>query len=483
MTWAWDIVRSLFWGIVEASLWLTDTVYSITSSVLKLDVGQQTILWGWWSVLMFSIALFVLIRVGSMTLKLFLDEDYRDKMGSKTILFRIIPVVLAMGLAPIGIKYVTSAGTIAVSNISIFVGGDPKITPSTLLLSNVINEKKGNTVVEYKLDDIEINKKSTVDGKTYEYFDNFSEIVIMLVMAIIAVAGFLLNAIQIAKRFYSIGVKILIAPIPISGLINPDDDSFGVWVKMIVADVLSNFIQYLLLFFVLMITSSQQVRTAVGTWGIIILFIGGILTVLTGVPELARLIGGDTSTGSVMQQVASVRHATAGFGSAVGGALGGAAGSLAGVAGLGAAASAVIGGKALGGESFGVMSKALGATGAASNGFKGATSKASNFSSGRSVNEEPQATYSTSSASDESSSTDYGYQSYAKEGTFAKKVAEYGYENTGKRATIARMASVGGRHMYASSVNRINQSAPMKLAQRVRNLNQVPSGYQTERDE
>ncbi|MCC2855887.1 hypothetical protein LK523_21080, partial [[Clostridium] innocuum] len=58
----------------------------------------------------------------------------------------------------------------------------------------------------------------------------------------------------------SIAVKILISPYPISGIINPDDRSFGLWVKLISADLISNVLQYIILLLVLAVTSSKTVQ-------------------------------------------------------------------------------------------------------------------------------------------------------------------------------------------------------------------------------
>lgn len=510
-TWVSDIIRDIFWALVKGLLSIVDGVYSITSKIVSLDISTYEIVWNWWTALAMFIFMFVIFRIIAIGIKSYFDEEYREKIDPMTIVNRIFPVCLVILLLPFGVKYLTSMGTIAASNITVFIGGEPDLSPSTIVLSSMMNETveiDGQTKLkDVKIDEISINEKSSESGKTYVYFDDMSELFMLLIVSAVALYGFFMNSIQLAKRFYSIGMKILISPIPISGLINPEDDSFKTWSRMMVSDVVSNFVQYLMLFFILSISTSFQLRQTVGMWGMIILFIGGILTLLTGVPELARLIGGDTSTGSVMQQLATVRQATSGIGSFVGGIAGGALGAAGGIAATAGAYGTVGIGKMMGAQSISQMGSAMagasalgsaiggfGASGAQSQGFQGAESSVSSQAesgtqgkeaSGNNTREStnitddnPKMVDSPQNSAQTSAQTDFGPQGFAKPGSFADRVASYGYSRSGVRAGVARFASNGGRHIYQSSANRVNQSMPMKLSRKLERLNEIPDHYQ-----
>ncbi|WP_423064724.1 hypothetical protein [Erysipelothrix rhusiopathiae] len=326
MGWVTDIIRELIWMISYALLVMGDAIFDITKTVGSIRISQFKELWMWWGILSATIALVTAIRVIIMVLKYMLDDEYQQKTNMFGVFSKVLMVSMVMALLPFGVQTVTDAGASAVQRITSIVSPTSEsigMLPSTILISSIIghsHEIESNSGVEnigisYKIGDIKINEKDG-DG-AYLYFDTLGDLFMLLIMGAFSSIMFILIGIQIAQRLFSLMMKVLVAPIPISGLVNPDDTSFQRWYRMIISDVVSNFTQLLLVNVVMIFSVSQLVRNN-GVWVTLVVFLGGIMVCLTGIPELSSLIGGDTSTSGVMQQLASIRQASSGFGRTVG---------------------------------------------------------------------------------------------------------------------------------------------------------------------
>lgn len=326
MGWVTDIIRELIWMISYALLVMGDAIFDITKTVGSIRISQFKELWMWWGILSATIALVTAIRVILMVLKYMLDDEYQQKTNMFGVFSKVLLVSMVMALLPFGVQTVTDAGASAVQRITSIVSPTSEsigMLPSTILISSIIghsHEIESNSGVEnigisYTIGDIKINDKDG-DG-AYLYFDTLGDLFMLLIMGAFSSIMFVLIGIQIAQRLFSLMMKVLVAPIPISGLVNPDDSSFQRWYRMIISDVVSNFTQLLLVNVVMVFSVSQLVRNN-GVWVTLVVFLGGIMVCLTGIPELSSLIGGDTSTSGVMQQLASIRQASSGFGRTVG---------------------------------------------------------------------------------------------------------------------------------------------------------------------
>ncbi|QIK86370.1 hypothetical protein G7061_07000 [Erysipelothrix sp. HDW6B] len=353
-----DIIRTFLWALAYAIFMIGDAIYDVTMKVATLNVGDLDIVWNYWSLLCVLIAGISMIRMLMMGIKISLDEEYREKMDIFKIAGRILMVSMAIALMPIGVRFMTNAGETFVRNIGLITGEEADTVPSTLVISSVMgdafkveNESGGYEIPKtYKLSDISINHKET-GKKEYTYFNEIGDIFILIIMGGISVVGLVLIGIEIAERYFKLGIKILISPIPISGLINPEDQSFQKWYRLVIADVVLNGLQLLSLFFILTVASSDSIRTQ-GVWVTLLMLIGGLFAVLKGVPELAPVIGGDTSTQGALQQMAAIRQATNGMGSFVGGAVGGALGAVGGAMATAGAGATYSLGRSLGGKSM-----------------------------------------------------------------------------------------------------------------------------------
>ncbi|MEG0661446.1 MAG: hypothetical protein RR443_12775, partial [Anaerorhabdus sp.] len=379
-------LRSLLWGLTSALLWMMDEAYKIVLKVATLNFADTDILWKYWVQIMAFLGFFIVMRFASIFIRSMMNDEFRDKINGIDLFKKLLLIGLCMGGSPIAIKYVASAGVIAVENIAIFTGTTTDMVPSSLILTSYLNMDKGsfdengnwieNNPISYKLDDIDINEDDPSGKKDYKFFPDLKDVFVIAILGIASAILLLMNSIQIAKRAFSLALKTLIAPIPISSLINPSDDSFGTWVKMIIADVITNFVQVLFLLFVLVAISSSYVKH-LGTWIQLISLIAGLLILVSGIPEITRLIGGDTSTGGILQQLSQFRMATRGMGSSLfksGGAVLGFGAGVAATAGAGAVYGA---GRMMGGKS---MSSAGGNSTGSTQGFKSGEARKPNSS-------------------------------------------------------------------------------------------------------
>lgn len=319
MGWVNDIIRNLLWAITSALLQIGDAVFEITQSVGGLRISEYPVIWRWWNLLSITIGVITAIRIVIIVLKYMLDDEYQQKINMFSVFIKVLFVAMAIGFLPIGVRAVTDAGASAITNMTAIFGNQDEMKPSSIIISSVIGhshtienqEGVQQFEITYTLDSIaDINTK---EGDEYFYFKNLGDIFIVLIMGAFESIMFVLIGIQIAQRLFALMMKILVAPIPISGLVNPEDTSFQRWYRMIISDVVSNFAQLLLVFLVMSFSSSNLIRSK-GAWVTIVIFLGGIMATLTGIPELASIIGGDTSTAGVMQQLASIRQASSGVG-------------------------------------------------------------------------------------------------------------------------------------------------------------------------
>ena len=329
-----DGVRWVLWILVKGSLFLIDSVYNIIRPILTFDIGSSSIIWQWWTILMIFLFIFTLLRVVAMTLKVAIDEEYVMKLSALQTFYRILAIAFIVAMTPLAIKEATAFSSVMMDSVAKtfvidnnFANAKPKTDnklqqdivdklykeyegmPSQIFISSASNGK----YPPYQLIDINateggmdhwfdgvpviggiFNVTSALIGADgdYVYFPDTTMLIFLIVEGVCGAYMFLLMAIQISQRMISIGVKILISPYPVSGIVNPDDRSFGLWVKLISADLISNVLQYIILLLVMAVTSSKAVQNF-GIVGQGIFFLGGMLAVLIGPGQVAQIIGGD----------------------------------------------------------------------------------------------------------------------------------------------------------------------------------------------
>ncbi len=504
--WIVEGMRWLIWGLTSASLTLMDVCYDLVKKVASADFLGSPEVWKWYYTLMVFLGVLILVRVFSVFIKFSFDEEFREKVTASHFMNKIIAIGLSIALLPMVVGFISQVSLWGIQNIGMVVGMQSNDKPSTFIITSFMNTNNGEfnengewiegNRITYTLDDVDINEEGE-DG--YKFFDNIQDLFIVAIIGIAAAIMLIINAVQIGKRMYALVMKILIAPLPISSLIVPGDETFSMWRKMIVSDYFLNYLQTLMMI-VIMILSGSRVVQNLGVWVQIIMFIAGLLLLLSGIPELAKIVGGDTSQANVLQQIASFRMATRGIGSSIGNV----ASSIGNIAGTGAAAGIYGMGRMMGGQSISDMQKQ--AEDKAQNGFMGGnevkedmnnhTLFNQNSKDNNHANIQNESTSGDSSPSlfmnssniksnesPQASNNENPYIHHTKEGSMARNFGDRANEMTGIQGFGARFAANASKHLYQASMQRMqNQKlfktggAVMKLGMKNPNRNLHSTG-------
>lgn len=378
LDWIIEGIRFLVWGITSAGLSLMDTCYELISKIATADFLMDDIVWQWYYTFMLFLGLLIIARSLSVFLKFAFDEEFREKISGSYFMNKLVTIVLVIALLPTCLGFISQLSAWGIKNMSMFLGTQSSDKPSTMIITAFMNTENGEfneqgkwisgEKVTYTIDEIDINAEGEGDD-AYKFFNEVSDLFIIFFIGISASIMLIINGVQIGKRMYSLVMKVGIAPIPISSLIVPGDDTFSMWRKMIISDYLLNYVQTIMIMIIMILCGSKLIQS-MGMWVQIISFIAGLLLLLSGIPELARIVGGDTSQGNVLQQLASFRMATRGMGHGIAALAGGAIGAAAsGAKGLGAMATYGAG-RLMGGKSINDMNK-MNPPGGGADGFMG----------------------------------------------------------------------------------------------------------------
>lgn len=458
--WIMDFIRSFLFSIAMLFSWISDQLYLVLKTVSTLNIDEYENLWTWYGLLLVFIIVCVFFRVVVMFIKASFDEEYRDRKYNPLKVFTgMFLIAITISIFPIVTKYAISSSVYITEKTSLFLNAEiDNINPSDIIITNSVNglkdTEKGSVNGEeesYTMEEINKNLNLKEDGK-YRYFPELWHILFIGGVMIVFGMGIVLLTFQYAKRFYSIMSKILISPIPISSLIENDSDKFSMWLKMLLSDLITNFIQFLLLFVVLLSASSSFIIKK-GFFVSVILLIAGIFFILEGVPQVTQLIGGDMSTGGVIQQLSSIRMATRGTGHSLKKGL--AFGT--GVAATTAAAGIYGAGRATGGKSI-LMD----------------TIKQMNEQSQdqQKVNTKPKENYFEHGV--ETSGNSSTTEKLSRDGTLANRFSNYANDVGGG----ANLIHTGAKHLYQKSANRLAKNK--WIATGAKASNSIKQHYQTQ---
>lgn len=101
-------------------------------------------------------------------------------------------------------------------------------------------------------------------NKTQKYFPTWSSIILEILLSVVALFIFALTAIQIAMRSVICSMKYLLAPYMVASIIDPEDNSFGTWLRSIGGDLIANFCQIYFTYFVLVLCSNSSIQNSLG---------------------------------------------------------------------------------------------------------------------------------------------------------------------------------------------------------------------------
>lgn len=462
-----DIIRSFLWGILSALLWLSDQAFTMMKAIALVDVSEIGEVWAWWSGLISFVVFFMFIRLIAIVIKSTTNEEFKEKVNGVNTLIKVFLISAAIGFFPIAMKYITSTSVYAISTMSNRLGYNvEQFKPSTFIINTSMAAQAGTSAANLNYNiNLDINEKE--NGK-YKFFPTYDKLFILIGIGIVASFGFIIAAIQIASRIFTLIMKVLISPLPISALLNPEDQSFKMYVRMCISDVITNYVQILMVIVILGVSGNPTVAR-IGALAQMILLIGGIMVLTKGMHELAQLIGGDVAGGSVLQQIAAIRQSSAGVGRGMAAIGGGVAGAALTAGALGAYSA----GRAMGKES---LMNGIGSTVAQSGTAFGATSGESSFKGGATAQENNKSTTSSGENLFKPTAPTYNspqnITSASPDLDFHKNRENHTTPDisSSNRNFLGRFAKTVGNHIYEASGNRLKSSQTMM---RARNLREV----------
>lgn len=345
--------RSLLWAIAEIFLFLLDCLWKVVLKIGSLNIGGSTITSKFFILMSACMLIFIVFKLVKIYIKFFVDNEYRENINLSKILVSLSLASILISGVPLIYKSACSMTSDAIEHVNYWIPSDfadEKKSAEDMNMSDVLiqsgrvnlsNRNKElseeikldenfdinatKTEEDYKkelLDNISYlddegmtseNALSIVSGITgvmgwnstvYKYFPTWSSIILEILLSIVALFIFAMTALQIAMRSVICSMKYLLAPYMVASIIDPEDKSFGTWVRSISGDLIANFCQIYFTYFVLMLCSNSAIQNTLGNdWiGIfskIALFIGGLLAVQEIPNVIAQFFG---SSGQSMME-------------------------------------------------------------------------------------------------------------------------------------------------------------------------------------
>ena len=345
--------RSLLWAIAEIFLFLLDCLWKVVLKIGSLNIGGSTITSKFFILMSACMLIFIVFKLVKIYIKFFVDNEYRENINLSKILVSLSLASMLISGVPLIYKSACSMTSDAIEHVNYWIPNDfadEKKSAEDMNMSDVLiqsgrvnlsNRDKElgeeikldenfdinatKTEEDYKkelLDNISSlddegmtsdNALSIVSGITgvmgwnstvYKYFPTWSSIILEILLSIVALFIFAMTALQIAMRSVICSMKYLLAPYMVASILDPEDKSFGTWVRSISGDLIANFCQIYFTYFVLMLCSNSAIQNALGNdWtGIfskISLFIGGLLAVQEIPNVIAQFFG---SSGQSMME-------------------------------------------------------------------------------------------------------------------------------------------------------------------------------------
>lgn len=345
--------RSLLWAIAEIFLFLLDCLWKVVLKIGSLNIGGSTITSKFFILMSACMLIFIVFKLVKIYVKFFVDNEYRENINLSKILVSLSLASMLISGVPLIYKSACSMTSDAIEHVNYWIPNDfadEKKSAEDMNMSDVLiqsgrvnlSNRDKELGEEIKLDenfDINATKSeedykkelldnisslddegmtsenalSIVSGITgvmgwnstvYKYFPTWSSIILEILLSIVALFIFAMTALQIAMRSVICSMKYLLAPYMVASIIDPEDKSFGTWVRSISGDMIANFCQIYFTYFVLMLCSNSAIQNTLGNdWiGIfsqIALFIGGLLAVQEIPNVIAQFFG---SSGQSMME-------------------------------------------------------------------------------------------------------------------------------------------------------------------------------------
>ncbi len=192
---------------------------------------------------------------------------------------------------------------------------------------NDIDINSGETSGEwydYLIDSISFGFSGDLE-KAYYFFPSWSSLFLVLITSLVFLLIFIGVIIQMAQRIFSLVLKVFLMPYAVSTMVDPESKTFSVWIKYMVADVLSNWFQlYSVMFLFAFIGNNTLENLLVGSGPVtievemtkLLLLIGGLMAIYTSPSGIAAILGGSevSASSSLMNTTSMLRMAYSGIG-------------------------------------------------------------------------------------------------------------------------------------------------------------------------
>lgn len=312
-------LRTFLWLFVQAFGWFADKLYETILSIATFDFmnikfKDTYIMWELWKATIVLTVIATIIRILKLVIDLYIDvEKSRKSFQSFKKLISIIFVVIMLSAVPVLMQGVGRFSKEVISNVHYFVGFEQDIKPTTVmigLVSNKNSDKFNLQDEQLKIEEIDINKKTSWIGGSFVYFPELFDILILATL--MGFAAFIMGAIalDIGKRLYELVKLILIAFIPISAMIE-DNSLIKKWSTSIFNIYLSNFFE-LYSFFISFVILGALSSVGANAFVLIVMYIAGLLSILNGSDQIARLLGVETAS-NTLSQLSNLSQVARGF--------------------------------------------------------------------------------------------------------------------------------------------------------------------------
>lgn len=308
----WDVIRNILWFLDKFILQIVDYLYSIIQTFFGLKITSFSFIWDIYAVVCAALAVFTLFRIFALLFQSLWDDEGFSRLSSSTIVRRVMGMLLLMSLIPVGLPILSEAfAGAATAAPAIFTTED--IQPSNVIISagmadfsgslnneNVLDIPEGESAIDFISD---INLKNT-NGE-YVYIQDTSNLLLILIVAAISAYCFIFISIQIIQRFIGILQKIVLAPMAVSGIVDPSSTSAQTWAKLLMSDFLTNFFQILFIWISLLFATNLP--TGFNGLAKGLAFVGALFAIMVAPSGIAQLLGSDPGATAGMQMMQHVQ--------------------------------------------------------------------------------------------------------------------------------------------------------------------------------
>lgn len=317
-----DLVRWIFWVVVQLSGFLCDNLFEFTKTIALIDITKiklgDNFIFNFWSDVVFKLFLFaVVVRSFIIYLK-FINQD-PTKITQQNFIKRIIffmVMIFIINQLPLLFESTGKINNQIISNVNYFAGIREDIKLSTIIVSagNAIeNDAESKLEIDNKgvtklitMKEISINDTGggvnnwwiIRDFNGYTYFPGTWQLMFTMLVMVYSCIIMVSITLDVGKRIFELLALFLFSFLPISAMWY-NTEPFSKWFKQVFGIYLSNFATIWLLLATLITVSWIQVNYSI--FFSLIMFVAGLLFSMNGSQTIARLMGIETSGGSLGQ--------------------------------------------------------------------------------------------------------------------------------------------------------------------------------------